>query len=94
MAIDTQEKRMSVVGVGRPWFRSKLPGAIDAAWRQASAHIYAGVVIAAPSLPKLFTLIAAQTLVDGVVKAQTLIDGAVEADTLVDGAVKGQTLPT
>lgn len=49
MAIDSQEQRMSAVGAGRPWMRSKLPGAIDAPWRAASGHSYAGVTISAPS---------------------------------------------
>jgi hypothetical protein len=42
MAIDTQEKRMNVVGVGRPWLRTKLPGANDEAWRIASGNAYGG----------------------------------------------------
>lgn len=48
MALDTQEKRMNVVGVGRPWLRSKLPGAKDQAWRVASGNAYGGNTIAAP----------------------------------------------
>ena len=45
MAIDTQEKRMSAAGAGRPFMRAKLPGANDQAWRAASGHAYAGNVI-------------------------------------------------
>ncbi len=47
MALDTREKRASVLGVGRPWYRTKLPGANDAAWRAASGNAYAGVSISA-----------------------------------------------
>ncbi len=46
--IDTQQKRMSVVGVGRPWLRSAFPGAKNQAWRQARGSIYAGNPVAAP----------------------------------------------
>lgn len=42
MAIDTREKRTCVVGVGRPWHRSKFPGSIDEAWRIASGNAYCG----------------------------------------------------
>lgn len=45
MAIDTQEKRMSAAGAGRPFMRAKLPGANDQAWRMASGHAYAGNAI-------------------------------------------------
>jgi hypothetical protein len=51
MALDTQEKRMNVVGVGRPWLRTKLPGAKDQAWRVASGNAYGGNEIAAPVEP-------------------------------------------
>ena len=46
---DSQEDRMNVVGVGRPWMRSKLPGAKDQQWRIASGNAYGGNTIAAPS---------------------------------------------
>lgn len=46
--INTQQKRMSVVGVGRPWLRSAFPGAKNQAWRQARGSIYAGNPVAAP----------------------------------------------
>lgn len=42
MAIDTIEKRASVLGVARPWMRDKLPGTVDEAWRLASGNVYAG----------------------------------------------------
>ncbi len=45
MALDTQEKRMSATGVGRPWMRSKFPGANDQAWRIASGNAYGGNAI-------------------------------------------------
>ncbi len=51
MALDTKEKRMNVVGVGRPWMRAKLPGTNDQAWRVASGNGYGGNTIAAPVAP-------------------------------------------
>ena len=43
MALNTQEKRLNVVGVGRPWLRSKLPQASkDEQWRIASGLAYGG----------------------------------------------------
>lgn len=49
MAIDTKEKRINVVGVGRPYLRTKLPGATDQPWRIASGNGYGGNTIASPS---------------------------------------------
>jgi len=45
MAIDTREKRASVLGVGRPWMNTKEPGAVDQLWRHASGMSYAGTVL-------------------------------------------------
>ena len=43
MAIDTKEKRASVLGVGRPWMRDKFPVAtLTEAWRIASGNAYGG----------------------------------------------------
>jgi len=42
MALDTQEKRMAAFGVGRPWMRTKLPGANDEEWRISSGNAYGG----------------------------------------------------
>lgn len=58
MALDTQEKRMAAVGVGRPWLRSKLPGSNDQEWRIASGNAWGGNAIAsAAMIPGLeFTL--------------------------------------
>jgi hypothetical protein len=39
--IDTKEKRASCLGVGRPWYRTKLPGTNDGPWRAASGNSYA-----------------------------------------------------
>ena len=42
MAIDTSQKRASVVGVGRPWIRSTYPNATqDILWRSSVGNIYA-----------------------------------------------------
>jgi hypothetical protein len=42
MAIDSQQKRMAVVGVGRPWMRSTFPGTINEAWRVSVGNAYSG----------------------------------------------------
>ncbi len=40
MAIDTEEKRMSVPGVGRPWMRTHFPTTIDKQWRSGVGLTY------------------------------------------------------
>jgi len=60
MAIDTREKRASVLGVARPWYRSKLPGTIDEAWRLASGNVYAGNALS-PSVDGVFAPTTALT---------------------------------
>ncbi len=57
MAIDTQEKRRNVVGIGRPWLRTKLPGEKDQQWRIASGNAYGGNAIGLSSA-RQFTLAA------------------------------------
>jgi hypothetical protein len=43
MAIDTKEKRASVLGVARPWMRDKFPVATpDEEWRASSGNSYGG----------------------------------------------------
>ena len=43
MAIDSKEKRASVLGVGRPYVRDKFPVATpDEEWRASSANSYGG----------------------------------------------------
>ena len=43
MAIDTQEKRISAAGVGRPWARSTFPtGTIDEEERIGIGNAYGG----------------------------------------------------
>ena len=52
MALDTQEKRMNVAGVGRVWMRSKFPTVDkDEQWRVASGLGYGGNDIAEPTTP-------------------------------------------
>ncbi len=49
MALDSRQKRMSVVGVGRPWLRTKMPSiSNELAWRMASGLSYAGNAITGP----------------------------------------------
>ncbi len=49
MAIDTKEKRASVLGVGRPWIRDKFPvAAKDEEWRISSGNAYGGNALSPP----------------------------------------------
>lgn len=48
MALDSKQKRMSVVGVGRPWLRSQLPHGKNLAWRMSVGLTYAGNAISGP----------------------------------------------
>lgn len=49
MAIDSKEKRASVLGVARPWMRDKFPVAVpDEQWRASSAHSYGGNALSPP----------------------------------------------
>ena len=50
MAIDTQQKRMSAAGAGRPWIRSHLAGEKNQAWRMAAGHSYSGNPIAGAAI--------------------------------------------
>ena len=48
MALNTQQKRMSAAGVGRPWMRAVFPVASPtAAWRQNVGLVYAGNALSA-----------------------------------------------
>ena len=43
MALDSRTKRASVLGVGRPWMRTKEPDATKGEdWRIASGNAYGG----------------------------------------------------
>ncbi len=47
MAIDSKEKRASVIGVGRPYLRDKFPVATpDTEWRASSGLAYGAYIIA------------------------------------------------
>ena len=48
MALDTREKRAAALGVGRPWMRDKLPGAVDEEWRIATGNAYGGNALSPP----------------------------------------------
>jgi len=54
MAVDSQEKRMNAVGVGRPWMRTKLPGANDQPWRVASGNGYGGNAISSSDFTETY----------------------------------------
>lgn len=55
--------------------------------------VHAFVAKTAVITDKLYTLIAAQTLVDGAVAAQTLVDGGLTGQSLVDGIVAVESRP-
>ncbi len=48
MSIDNKQKRWSVVGVGRPWLRTKNPHTRAVAWRMSVGLSYAGNAISGP----------------------------------------------
>jgi len=50
MAVDTQQKRMSAAGAGRPYMRAHFPGTINQAWRIAAGIAYAGNPLAGTNL--------------------------------------------
>ena len=59
MAIDDKEKRASVIGVGRPWMRTKFPVATpDEEWRASSGNSYGGNALS-PTLTSNMHLIGA-----------------------------------
>ena len=42
MAIDSQQKRMSAMGCGKPFMRGHFTGTINEAWRLAAGMAYSG----------------------------------------------------
>lgn len=51
MAIDSQKKRMSVTGVGRPYLRATFPvSGKDQGWRASVGNIYSGVTLTAAAV--------------------------------------------
>lgn len=57
MAIDSQQKRMAVVGVGRPWMRSTFPGTINEAWRLSVGNVYSGNTLS-PAVGRVMSSLA------------------------------------
>ncbi len=54
MALDTQEKRMMAMGVGRPWMRQSLAqGTIDEGMRVGIANAYGGNTLSPPAVSAL-----------------------------------------
>ena len=50
MAIDSKEKRASVLGVARPWMRDKFPVVTpDEEWRISSGNAYGGNALSPPA---------------------------------------------
>lgn len=86
MAIDTQEKRMSASGAGRPWRRAKFPGTNDAQWRISSGNAYGGNAVANPIILGPYSVEAAQVFVAGAVAAEVFVAGPVASEVFVAGA--------
>jgi len=64
MAINTQQRRMSAAGAGRPWMRSVFPVASPtAAWRQNVGLAYAGITLAAAAVATDLRTIAGRVIV-------------------------------
>lgn len=59
MAIDTQQKRMSVTGCGRPYLRGHFPGTINEAWRLSIGNVYAGNALTPPVGGRIMSSLAA-----------------------------------
>ena len=54
MAIDDKEKRVAVLGVGRPWMRGIFPVATpDEEWRLNVGHAYGGNALTPPAVAGL-----------------------------------------
>lgn len=50
MAIDTAEKRFSMMGLGKPHIKLMVPtGSVDAPQRSTMLDLYSGIALAAPS---------------------------------------------
>lgn len=57
MAIDSKEKRVAVLGVGRPWMRDIFPIATpDEEWRISSGNAYGGNALAAGGGPTVIPM--------------------------------------
>ncbi len=69
-------------------------GAIQQLATTAGLNVWTWTGASEVVVAKLFKLIRAQSLVDGVVAAQGLVDGAIKGQSLVDGAVAAQAEPS
>ena len=64
MAMNTQQRRMSATGVGRPFMRAVFPVATPtAAWRQNVGMAYAGITLAAAAVATDLRTIAGRIIV-------------------------------
>ena len=66
MAIDDREKALCVVGVGRPFMRTKLPIATpDEEWRISSGNAYGGNALSAAAASTVPALLEGAMFVGG-----------------------------
>lgn len=66
MAIDTQEKRMSAVGVGRPWARATFPtGTIDEEERIGIGNAYGGNALTPAAVTTIFEVFSSPVIEAG-----------------------------
>ena len=64
MSMDSQQKRMSATGCGRPFMRAVFPVATPtAAWRQNVGMAYAGITLAAAAVATDLRTIAGRIIV-------------------------------
>ena len=63
MAIDTREKRMNAMGVGRPWHRSHHTETIDEQWRIAAGNAYGGNALSPAAGRIMFSMVGPGGLV-------------------------------
>ena len=51
MAVDSAEKRFSMIGFGVPWIHVTPTGTVDAAVRATFLNLYGGIALGLPAVP-------------------------------------------
>lgn len=93
MAVDTKEKRLSMLNVGLPWWTTlpEADGAIDADDRLHLLGLYSG--IAAVMVTGPFYPVVAQVYTPGSVAAEVYAPGSVAAQVHSPGSVAAEESP-
>ena len=87
MALDTVQKRLSVLSIQSPWRRTRAPlasGGIDQADRQQLALLYSGILAGAPAV------LVGERVIYGSVIANDIISGDVQANDIITGNVQAE----